>query len=77
MSEDSSAKIGVCDLLFAWAIGVSDKSAEGFAAVVALVSAFLIIVGFRARKSPERLASAQSVWDRTWLCARCGHRWQE
>jgi len=68
--------LGACGLLFAWVVGAGHNAA-GFATLVALVSMLVIVAGFGARKSPNRLTSEQHAWDGTWLCARCGHQWQQ
>jgi hypothetical protein len=67
--------LGACGLLFAWFVATNIKDVEGFAAMVALVGILFVFAGFGARKTPERLARSQDAWDRTWLCARCGHQW--
>jgi len=42
---------------------------------IPVVDLFLL-AGFGSRKSVDQLADQQSEWDDTWLCARCGHKWQ-
>jgi len=68
--------LGVCGSLFALFVGSNDKSLEGFAVVVGIVSLFFTLGGIGLRKSPDQLATAQTDWDRCWMCARCGHQWQ-
>lgn len=69
--------LGVCGLLFAWFIAVNDNSAGVFAAVIAGVGLLLLVGGWRSVKPQDQLTSAQQTWDRSWVCARCGYRWQE
>ena len=66
--------IGVGGLLFALLIGSADKNATGFAAVIATVG--LVFGGIGVKKKPQELATAQSSWDRCWMCARCGNQWE-
>jgi len=68
--------LGVCGLLFALFVGSNEKGLEGFAIVVGVVSILFLLGGIGARKPTDELANAQASWDRSWMCARCGHQWQ-
>jgi len=68
--------IGVGGLLFALLIGSADKNATGFAAVIATVGLVFLFGGIGMKKKPQELATAQSSWDRCWMCARCGNQWE-
>lgn len=69
--------LGVCGLLFALFVGSNVKGADGFIVLVVIVSALFFIGGYGAKKPAEQLANVQASWDNTWLCARCGHKWQQ
>jgi len=69
--------LGVFGLLFALLIGFTYKGVEVFAAIVGGVSILLLLGGVGARKSADQLANAHIASDRRWLCARCGHQWQQ
>jgi hypothetical protein len=68
--------LGVGGLLFALLIGSADKNATGFAVVIGLVALLFIFGGIGAKTKPEELTTAQSRWDRCWMCARCGNQWE-
>jgi hypothetical protein len=67
--------IGVCGLLLAVSIGVTQNE-SGFAIVIGTLGVLFACIGIAARKPPDQLDSAQAGWDNLWLCARCGHRWE-
>jgi hypothetical protein len=69
--------LGGCGLLFALLVGSNGKDATAFTIFVVIVSALLLLGGFSVRKPADQLASAQTAWDSTWMCARCGYSWQE
>jgi hypothetical protein len=69
--------LGGFGLLFALLIGFAYKGVEVFAAIVGGVSILLLLGGVAARKSEDQLANAHVASDRRWLCARCGHQWQQ
>ena len=69
--------LGVCGLLFAVLVGSNVKGAEGFAVAIGVIGLLFLVGGIGAKKPPNHLANAQAGWDQCWLCARCGHRWQE
>ena len=68
--------LGVCGLLLALYIASNAKGAEGFAAVVGVVSLMFLLGGIGAKKSPDQLTNAQANWDRRRMCARCGNQWE-
>lgn len=68
--------LGGCGLLLALFIASNEKGAEGFAVAVGVISLLLLVGGIGAKKRPDQLATAQSSWDRRWMCARCGHQWE-
>lgn len=68
--------LGGCGLLFALFIGSNEKSVDGFAIAVGVISLLFLLGGIGARKPSDQLAGAQVSWDRRWMCARCGHRWE-
>jgi hypothetical protein len=68
--------LGVGGLLFAFLIGSSDKNATGFAALIGFVALLFLFAGIGAKKKPEELSTAQSSWDKRWMCARCGNQWE-
>lgn len=68
--------LGVCGLLLALFVGTSDPKAVGFTVLVAVVSLLFLLVGFGTRKPADQVADEQAAWENTWLCARCGHKWQ-
>jgi len=67
---------GVVGLLVAFLVVSADKNATGFAVAVGLVALLFLFGGIGARKKPDELATAQSSWDRRWMCARCGNQWE-
>jgi hypothetical protein len=69
--------LGVFGLLFALLVGFTYKGVEVFATIVGGVSILLLLGGVGARKSADQLANAHVARDRRWLCARCGHQWQQ
>jgi hypothetical protein len=64
-------------MAFAALVFSQAKGPEWFAVIVGVVGFLLLIGGKEAIKTPESLASAQTTWDKSWVCARCGHQWQE
>jgi hypothetical protein len=66
--------LGVCGLLLAVFVG-TDVQEKGLTVVIGTVGVLFLVVGYAAKKPKERLAAAQVVWDKQWLCARCGHQW--
>ena len=58
-------------------VSINFKGGEGFTVSVVVVSALLLLGGFAAKKPSDKLANAQASWDKSWLCARCGHQWQQ
>jgi len=63
-------------LLLAFLIG-SGRNAVGFAFAVGVFGLALLAAGFGAKKSAEQLATAQTSWDKRWICERCGYQWEE
>jgi hypothetical protein len=68
--------LGVCGLLLVLAVGSNGSNSTGFAIFIAVVSILFLLVGFGSKKPADQLENHQSQWDNTWLCARCGHKWQ-
>jgi hypothetical protein len=68
--------LGVCGLLLALAVGSNNSNSTGFAIFIAVVSILFLLAGFGSKKPVDQLGDQQSKWDNTWLCARCGHKWQ-
>ena len=68
--------LGVCGLLLALFVGSNEKGTEGFAVAVGVVSLLFLLGGIAAKKPADQLASDQAIWDRHWMCARCGHQWE-
>jgi hypothetical protein len=67
--------IGVCGLLFG--ILVANSGEGGIAAIIIGISALFVTFGFLVKKPAEQLETAQSTWDSRWVCARCGHQFQQ
>lgn len=67
---------GGCGLLLALMLGSGDSHAIGIVVFFAVASILLLLGGFAAKKSPDALVDEQAAWDDTWLCSRCGYRWQ-
>jgi len=68
--------LGVGGLLFALLVASAAKNATGFAVVIGVVALLFLFGGIGAKKKPEELATAQSSWDKRWMCARCGNQWE-
>jgi hypothetical protein len=68
--------LGVCGLALALFVGSNEKSAQGFALALGVVSLLFLLGGIGAKKRPDQLATAQASWDKRWMCARCGNQWE-
>jgi len=68
--------LGGCALLLGLLMGSADKDLLAFAVVIGAIGLLLVSVGIRTRRTTEQLADDQASWDRSWMCARCGHQWE-
>jgi hypothetical protein len=65
--------MGVCGLLLALFVGANERNAVVFTMFISAVSVLLLLGGIGAKKPDHYLINQQSAWDKSWLCARCGH----
>jgi hypothetical protein len=68
--------LGTCGLLLGLLVISNERGAGGFAMVVGVIGVLLLLGGIRLKKRPDQLADAQAAWERSWMCARCGHQWE-